>query len=143
MWEDLPQMGPCRLNDLASAKAIKYAETAYRRTNRWLDGRAMKLRELSSVIGVILMTGRARHEANWGKERGDRCDPQNILKYISPIDGTKGTAMNALHESKLVRDHGTLGLAQTTRRLFVGHPHPFAPGVAGCWNCGWCEDHLR
>ena len=41
------------------------------------------------------MTGRARHEASWVKERDDRCNPNNILKYVSPIDDKQSTAMNA------------------------------------------------
>ena len=99
MWNDLPEVGLCGMDDLASAKAMKVAETAYRRTNRWLDGRPMKLRELSSVIGVTLMTGRARHEGKWEKERDDRCNPDNVLKYLSPIDGQATTAMNALRKN--------------------------------------------
>ena len=99
MWEDLPDIGLYGLDDLACAKAMKVAETAYRRTNRWLSGKSMKLRELSSVIGVTLMTGRARHEANWGKEQNDRCNPNNILKCVSPIDDKKSTAMNALRRN--------------------------------------------
>ena len=39
MWEDLPDLGLCGLDDLASAKVMKVAETAYRRTNRWLNGK--------------------------------------------------------------------------------------------------------
>ena len=93
----------CGLNDLATAKTLKIVETAYRKTNRWLNGTVMRLDELTRVIGVTLMTGRARHKANWEKERDDRCRADNTLQYINPEDGTTSGAIHQLENRKRKR----------------------------------------
>ena len=102
LWSQLERKyNLCHLPDLEAARAFKAVENVCRRTNRWLDGSQMEMVELGHIIGVSLMTGRARHIANWEEERKNRCSPSSVIEYVHPLTKDNADGLQALHDELL------------------------------------------
>jgi len=84
VWRDVSPYGLCGMLDMCVARVSKKLENMYRRTARWLSAKPMSQTDLGHAVGMSLMTGRARHVSDWNKERANRCDSKNILKYVHP-----------------------------------------------------------
>ncbi|MEL6802511.1 MAG: hypothetical protein AAFO91_01860, partial [Bacteroidota bacterium] len=101
VWDDVARYNLCGMSDLPLAKILKKLENMYRRTARWLTALPMSTLDLGHAVGMSLMTGRARHVSDWPKERANRCDPSNILRYVHPASGDHGDGLRVLADKLL------------------------------------------
>lgn len=116
VWDELARFRLCGLGDLHITKAFKVVEKVYKRTAQWLDSRPMRLEELGHVVGVSLMTGRARHGADWTKEMDNRCYPSSVISYVHPHTRNDTDGLAVLKENLIELDVVNLKRISERRR---------------------------
>ncbi|GAB0089599.1 hypothetical protein DMENIID0001_041690 [Sergentomyia squamirostris] len=64
---------------------FKAVSIAVRRTGRWVDGKSLSIKEVSSIPYFELMSGRAGNVTDWEGEKAKRCGPR--VPLVDPFDG--------------------------------------------------------